>query len=239
MLNEPLEIIYQDEHLVAINKPAGLLVHKSHVDKYENLNAMHLLRDQLGQWVYPLHRLDKPTSGVLLFALDPGSAKQMGEQFEQKVISKTYLAITRGYVELEGVIDYALKPVADFKSDKKRIAQKEAQEAKTAYKCLKQVELLYAVDKYPSSRYSLVELYPETGRKHQLRRHLKHINHPIIGDPRYGKSVHNRFFQSQFDCRRLLLASTQLQFMHPVNNEQITIKAGIGEEFSKVLGIFD
>ncbi len=233
-----LEIIYKDEHLIAINKPAGLLVHKSAIDKHEELNAMHLLRDQLGQWVYPLHRLDKPTSGILLFASHADMAKSMGELFEQRILQKTYMAVVRGFADQAGCIDYALKPKADFKSDKKRYAKKEAQEAVTYYNCLAQVELPYEVDKYPTSRYSLLELKPKTGRKHQLRRHLKHINHPIIGDTHYGKGPHNRFFKAHFDCGRLLLAATALVFQHPVTEKEIVIEAGVDKDFQNVINVF-
>lgn len=233
-----LNIIYQDLHMVAIHKPAGLLVHKSTIDHHENENAMHLLRDQLGQWVYPLHRLDRPTSGVLLFALNPEVAALMGELFETQQVSKTYQAIVRGFIAEQGHIDHALKPIADFKRDKAKIAAKPAQEAITDFTRLGTLELPYSVDKYPNSRYSLVELYPKTGRKHQLRRHLKHLSHPIIGDPKYGKSKHNRFFQEHFHCQRLLLASTQLRFTHPVNNEVITINAEPDGVFAAIASLF-
>lgn len=233
-----LDIIFHDEYLVAINKPAGLLVHKSPIDKYETENAMHLLRDQLNQWVYPLHRLDKPTSGVLLFALNSDIAKVMGEQFEQHVLQKNYLAVVRGFIDKQGIIDKPIKPTADFKSDKKRYADKEPQEALTEYKCLGQIELPYAVDKYPSSRYSLVELLPKTGRRHQLRKHLKYINHPIIGDSHYGKSTHNRFFKQHFNCDRLLLAATALTFNHPVLQQKVQVNASLDKVFDNIVKQF-
>ena len=222
-----LAILYRDEYLVAVHKPAGLLVHKTHIDQHETLNAMHILRDQLGQWVYPVHRLDRPTSGVLLFALDASTAKVMGEQFAQCLVNKTYQAIVRGYTPWQALIDHPLKPTADFKSQRRKVAQKPAQAAQTAYTCLGQLELPYTVDKYPCSRYSLLELRPKTGRKHQLRKHLKHISHPIIGDPKYGKSRHNHFFKQHFDCHRLLLAATQLHFFHPVTEKPVNIQAEI------------
>jgi len=228
----PLNIIYHDQQLIAINKPEGLLVHRSHIDRYEMSNAMHMLRDQIGQWVYPAHRLDRPTSGVLLFALQPETAKKMGLKFEKHEIQKTYHAIVRGYIAEKGIIDHPIKPTADFKSDKKRVSQKPAQEAVTEFTRLGTLELPYCVDKFQTSRYSLVELSPKTGRKHQLRKHMKHLSHPIIGDPKYGKSKHNRFFQEYFSCERLLLASTALSFTHPITEEPISIHA-------KVSGIFE
>jgi tRNA pseudouridine65 synthase len=229
-----LPILYQDKHLVAIHKPTGLLVHKSPIDKHETVYAMQLLRDQIGQWVYPLHRLDRPTSGILLFGLSPEIAQLMGQQFEEHRIQKTYWAIVRGYIAESGMIDHPIKPTADFKQDKARIAKKEAQDAVTEFTRLGRLEVPYYVDQFPSSRYSLVELTPKTGRKHQLRKHLKHLSHPIIGDPKYGKSKHNRFFNTHFDCHRLLLAATQLRFTHPKTEENVIIHAPVDGKFAEL-----
>jgi len=234
----PLEILYQDNYCIAIHKPSGLLVHKSDIDKYDNTNAMQLLRDQINQWVYPVHRLDKPTSGVLLFALCSDVARLLEQQFSNREIKKEYIAIVRGYINNEGIIDHPLKPIANFKQDKKRVAKKSPQSATTSYRCLGRLEFPIHVDKYPSSRYSLVKLFPETGRKHQLRRHLKHIHHPIIGDPKYGKSKHNLFFSSGLGCDRLLLASTALTFTHPHLQKATTIRAELNGSFKKISQYF-
>lgn len=234
-----LPILYQDNDLIAIHKPAGLLVHKSPIDKYETHYAMQILRDQIGQWVYPLHRLDRPTSGVLLFGLSREVAQMMGQQFEQHQIQKTYQAIVRGYIAESGIIDHPIKPTADFKSDKKRFAMKEPQEAVTEFSRLGTLEVPYCVDQFSTSRYSLVELSPKTGRKHQLRKHLKHLSHPIIGDPKYGKSRHNNFFKEHFDCHRLLLAATELHFTHPVNLTAVTIRAKVDGVFARLCTHFD
>lgn len=233
-----LPIIYQDEYLIAIHKPAGLLVHKSPIDKHETQYAMQILRDQIGQWVYPLHRLDRPTSGVLLFGLSPKIAQLMGQQFENRDIGKTYQAIVRGYINGEGTIDHPIKPTADFKSDKQRFALKQAQEAVTDYRRIGTLEIPYPVDHFPTSRYSLVELSPKTGRKHQLRKHLKHLSHPIIGDPKYGKSKHNNFFKEHYHCHRLLLAATQLTFTHPITKKCIVVHASIDGVFSDLSNLF-
>ncbi len=233
-----LPIIYQDDDIIAIHKPAGLLVHKSPIDKHETRYAMQMLRDQIGQWVYPLHRLDRPTSGVLLFGLSSEVAKAMGEQFTQHSIQKTYWAIVRGYIAEHGVIDHPIKPSADFKSDKARIARKEAQEAVTEFRCLARTELPYCVDRFPSSRYSLVELSPKTGRKHQLRKHLKHLSHPIIGDPKYGKSRHNNFFKQHCNAHRLLLASTHIGFSHPTHHQWVDIHAPVDGVFADLCQTF-
>ena len=191
---EPLEILYQDEYLVAINKPSGLLVHKSPIDKHETRFALQELRDQIGQYVYPVHRLDKPTSGVLLFALDSKTAKTMSQCFRDNEVHKEYIAIVRGYTESKGQIDHPLKQMLDTKAQKEKGISKEAQEAETAYERLATVELPYAVSRYPVARYSLVKLKPRSGRKHQLRRHMKHIFHPIVGDTKHGRGEHNIFF---------------------------------------------
>ena len=157
-----LEILYQDDYLLAINKPSGLLVHKSMIDRHEIYFAMKMLRDQIGQWVYPIHRLDKPTSGVLLFALDSTTAKVMSEQFKVHTIQKTYIAVVRGYAPESGEIEHALTEKLDKIADKKASKDKEAQEAITAFKRLDTVELDIAVGRYEKTRYSLVELKPKT-----------------------------------------------------------------------------
>lgn len=238
-MSDVLPILYRDEHLVAINKPSGLLVHRSAIDRHETRFAMQILRDQLGQHVFPVHRLDKPTSGALLFALSATAAKAMGEVFAQHQVHKTYLAIVRGHAPAQGIIDHPLREERDKCSDKNMRDDKPAQPAVTHFRCLATTELDFAVDKYPRSRYSLVECQPQTGRKHQLRRHLKHINHPIIGDAKHGKSQHNHFFQQQFSAHRLLLAATELTFMHPYTQQSLTLCAPVDACFQHLLRQFD
>jgi len=235
---ETLEIIYQDEYLVAVNKPAGLLVHRSMIDKYETRFALQMVRNQVGQHVYPVHRLDKPTSGVLLFALTPDIAKIMGEKFASRETTKTYVAVVRGYTEAEGIIDYALKEELDKKSDKKARQDKAPQEAVTHYHRLATAELNHAVGRYETARYALISIQPETGRKHQIRRHFKHIFHPIVGDTTHGDGKHNQLFRDEFDCHRLLLAATSLSFDHPVHGNRVVITAGLDESFSAIFDGF-
>ena len=185
--HEPLDILFQDDALVVVNKPSGLLVHRSMIDRHETRFAMQMVRDQIGHHVFPIHRLDKPTSGVLIFALSSASAKTMGAQFQQKTIYKRYKAVVRGFAPELGVIDYPLKEELDKIADKKVRPNKPAQAAVTQYRCLATTELPIAIDaRHPTSRYSLIEALPQTGRKHQIRRHMKHISHPIIGDAKHG-----------------------------------------------------
>jgi len=236
--NYQLEILYQDKYLVAINKPSGLLVHKSMIDRHEIYFAMKMLRDQLGMWVYPIHRLDKPTSGVLLFALDSETARLMSEQFKEKLIQKIYIAVVRGYTEEKGLIEHALSVKNDKIADKRANEEKESQEAKTEYKRLATVELPHAVGKYDKTRYSLVELIPYTGRKHQLRRHMKHLSHHILGDTKYGRGEHNKFIREKYNCHRLLLHAVELKIIHPYTNEELIIKAKVDDNFTLFLNLF-
>jgi len=233
-----LEILYQDEYLVAINKPSGLLVHKSMIDRHEIYFAMKMLRDQIEQWVYPIHRLDKPTSGVLLFALDSETAKIMSEQFKAHTIQKTYIAVVRGYTPQEGIIEHALKEKLDKIADKKVSEDKEAQDAVTAFKRIETVELDFAVGRYDKTRYSLVELKPKTGRKHQLRRHMKHISHHILGDTKYGRGEHNIFIRQRYNVQRLLLHAISLEVVHPYRDEKLIIEAPVDETFKMIFKEF-
>jgi tRNA pseudouridine65 synthase len=237
-VDDKLEILYQDEHIVAVNKPSGLLVHKSLIDKHETRFALQLVRDQIGKYVYPVHRLDKPTSGVLIFALSAEMARNLSLHFRENRIKKEYIAVVRGYTQDEEYIDYALKKMLDTKVQKEQGIIKEAQESQTSYKRLATVELPYQVSRYPVARYSLVKLFPHTGRKHQLRRHMKHVFHPIVGDTKHGRGEHNKLFREKFDCYRLLLHSNRVSFIHPVSNEKIIIEAGVDKIFKKIFEIF-
>ena len=231
-----LPILYRDERLIAIHKPAGLLVHRTGLDRHETRFAVQLLRDQIGQHVWPAHRLDKGTSGVLLFAFDATTASVIGKQFEAGDVGKRYVSVVRGHPPESGVIDHPLSRQRDAYEFAGEACSTEAQSARTHYRRLATVELPYAVDRYPSTRYALLDLVPETGRKHQLRRHLKHIAHPIIGDATYGKGRHNRFFAEHFGCGRLLLACTQLSINHPGDGRRLVIDSPLADDFASLLG---
>jgi tRNA pseudouridine65 synthase len=229
-----LPILYRDDSLIAIHKPAGLLVHRSALDRHETRFALQMLRDQIGQPVYPVHRLDKGTSGVLLFALQREVGRLLSAQFERGEVGKRYVAVVRGYPPESGEIDHPLARMADEHAGVIAIAAPQA--ALTRYRRLATVELPYRVDRYPSSRYALVELQPLSGRWHQLRRHMKHISHPIIGDATHGKGRHNRLFQTLFGHPRLLLAATGMRLVHPLSGEALHLQAGLAEDFSEVIG---
>ncbi len=236
MPDEPLPVIFHDDWLIAINKPCGLLVHRSPIDRRETRFALQLLRDQVGRRVYPVHRLDKPTSGVLLFAFDSSTAAALSRQFEQRRVSKRYLAIVRGWTPEAGTIDHALREDADRLAG---IERGPAKEARSHFQRLAKVELPIAVDRYPQTRYSLVALQPESGRKHQLRRHMKHIGHPILGDAKHGKGVHNRFIAARYGVSRLLLSCIGLELLHPHHSgELLSLEAAPGSDFSALCDQF-
>ena len=233
-----LEILYQDDVLVAVNKPAGMLVHRSWLDRHETQFVMQTLRDQIGQLVYPIHRLDRPTSGVLLFALNSEIANLLCLQFEQKQTEKQYLAVVRGYVTGHGEIDYPLKVQLDKIADKFSQPDKAPQSAVTFYEGLQTVEMPYGVGRYATSRYSLVRLIPQTGRKHQLRRHMKHIFHPILGDTQYGDLHQNRALMEHTGCARLLLHAEKLTFVHPLTQRPMAIQAGLDAQWQNLMQTF-
>ncbi len=234
-----LEILFQDEYIVAVNKPAGMLVHRSWLDKNETRFVMQTLRDQIGQHVFPLHRLDRPTSGVLIFALSSNVASEMMPMFANHQMEKTYHAIVRGWIEEGAVLNYPLKEELDKIADKFATQEPDIKEAITEYQPLHKIELPYSTGQFPTSRYSLVEMKPKTGRKHQLRRHMAHLRHPIVGDTSHGDGKHNRLFRENYDARRLLLHASKLEFVHPYSGERVQIKAKVDETWQNLLNKFN
>ncbi|TRW50504.1 tRNA pseudouridine(65) synthase TruC [Aliidiomarina halalkaliphila] len=227
-----IDICYEDDSLVAINKPAGLLVHRSALARGEKWFAMQLLRDHINQHVFPVHRLDRPTSGILLFAKSAEIARKMTTIFTDREARKIYHAVVRGFVSDHGRVDYPLKEELDKIADKMADQNKDAQEAVTDFLRIDQVELPYPVSKrHATSRYSLVQLSPKTGRKHQLRRHMAHLRHPIVGDTNHGDGRHNRFFREHFGIHRLLLAATSLSFPHPETGSMVYIDVPVPSDF--------
>ncbi|MFU1858270.1 pseudouridine synthase [Sphingobacterium sp. NGMCC 1.201703] len=223
-----LEILYEDESIVAINKPHGLLVHRSSIARDTSEFALQILRDQLGKTVYPAHRLDRKTGGVLLFSLNKETDQYLQKSFQEHQIDKKYLALLRGFAPEEGLIDYPLKKENGT-----------IQEAQTSFRLLAKSELDIPFGKFPTSRYSLVEANPLTGRMHQLRRHFAHIFYPIIGDRPHGCNKQNKFWKENYQMDTMLLHASELTFRHPQSGETIHIKAAIQSEFQKVLGILN
>jgi tRNA pseudouridine65 synthase len=204
-----LPIVFRDDEVVVINKPSGLLVHRSPIDKHETAFALQAVRDQIGQRVHAVHRLDKPTSGLLMFALTSDAARHMTAQFTEGLVQKRYVALVRGWPPAQ-TIDYALARTLEDCAPGKSPSDYPRDAAQTIVQPLAQIELPIANDRYATSRYSLVELTPLTGRRHQLRRHMKHVSHPIVGDAYYGKGEHNRRLAAAYGASRLMLACVGL-----------------------------
>ena len=225
-----LRILYRDEHLIAIDKPPGLLVHRTGLDAGETRFAVQLLRDQIGQLVWPVHRLDKGTSGVLLFALDAATASQLGRAFESgQGLQKTYHAIVRGWPADHGLIDHPLRRMPDDM----RTEREEVQDAQTRFVTLERYELPIPQGSFPTTRCALVELQPLTGRRHQLRRHMKHIAHPILGDATHGKGPLNRAVAEWLGVQRLWLHASELTLQHPVTGTPLNVLARRNTEWDR------
>ena len=229
-----LEILYQDKFLVVINKPAGIAVHRSKLCRSEKLYILQLLRQQINRFVYPVHRLDKPTSGILVFGLNREVANTMMHQFAARNIQKTYTAVVRGFTQGEESINYPLA-----RTDRK-VSQldPERQSAETDYTRVKTVETPEAIGRYQTARYSLLTVTPKTGRYHQIRKHMAHIAHPIIGDTKYGDRFHNRFFKQQLGLQHLMLSATDISFNHPVTNTKLTITTQPNPDFEKLFQLW-
>lgn len=223
-LIEELKIIFEDEWFVAIDKPHGLLVHKTNIAKDAKTSVLKILRKQLDKSIFTIHRIDRKTSGVLLMALNKSVQSALAKQFIEGKISKKYLAIVRGFTEEDGTIDYAIK---DYSGKIK--------EAVTDYKTIKRFELPLSFGKHPTSRYSLVALHPKTGRYHQLRMHMAHIFHPIIGDRPHGCNKQNKLFKEEFDLMDMMLHAAELSFHHPETNKRIILKADYSKSFNRIL----
>ena len=218
-----LEIIYEDDHLIAINKPHGLLVHRSSIATNTDVYALQLLRDQVGYHVYPVHRLDRKTSGVLLFSKTAEFVSLIQPSLQDPSTVKRYKAIVRGYFPEKITVDYALT------NDKGKV-----QEAITDFKCLQQTELAISLGKHPTSRYSLIAAYPKTGRMHQIRKHLNHLRHPIIGDRPHGCNKQNKLFLEKWKLNTMMLHAEELSFIDPISQERTAISANHSEEFSRI-----
>lgn len=223
-----LEIIYRDEHLVAINKPNGLLVHRSPIASRETEFAVQKLRDQLMHDVYLIHRLDRKTSGILLFALNRDIARELTNQFMGRTVSKRYLAIVRGFFPERIVVDYTLT------NDRGKL-----QEAVTSFVRLEAIEIDLPFGRHETSRYSLIEARPHTGRQHQIRKHCNHLRHPIIGDRPHGCNKQNRLFKQKWDMMTTMLHAEELRFTHPVDGQAKVLNARLNDEFIRMLRVLN
>lgn len=225
-----IEILYQDDALIAVNKPAGLAVHRSKMVGNAETFLIDVLREQVGGTVYLAHRLDRATSGVLLIARSSEVAAALGEQFMSRDVHKQYLAVVRGWPEPgEGIIDYPLPGARDTGPRR---------EARTDYRRLATVEVPIALGRYPQQRYALVLAEPETGRFRQIRKHLAHIHHPVIGDCQHGRSDHNRLYKQYFGCHRMLLHARCLRFRHPLDGRPMVLDAPLDDAYLGLLERF-
>lgn len=237
---DDLEILYQDDECVAVNKPPGMLVHRSFVDTRERQNVVRTLKRQIGQRIFTVHRLDRATSGVLIFGLNSDAARYLTTQFERREVQKTYTAIVRGYTDDQVTIDMPLKEKYDrIATPVEATENKPAQEAVTEYRTLTRSELPLSAGKYATSRYSFIRITPHTGRRHQIRRHLKHTSHPIIGDIQHGDHRVNQLVEREFGLRRLMLVASELQIAHPSSGELLTLTARSGEDFERAIVCLD
>jgi tRNA pseudouridine65 synthase len=219
-------ILFQDSRWVAIQKPSGILVHRTGISE-DKVFVLQELRNQLGKHVYPVHRLDRGTAGVLLFAFDPAAAKALQGALDGEDCVKTYLAIVRGWLPDAGYIDHPLEK--DGTGD--------LQEALTSYRCLGRAELPIAVDRYATARYALVEIVLHTGRMHQIRRHFAHLRHPVLGDRKRGDRHHNQMWEREFGMRNMMLLAWTLALKDPFSGASLVLRAEPEAEMLRVLGI--
>jgi tRNA pseudouridine65 synthase len=222
-----MDVLFRDPHLLIVNKPSGLLTHRGWANDRDN--ALSRARAIAGTFVYPAHRLDRATSGVLVFALAHEIAGALGVQLEEHALSKRYVALVRGIAPDEALIDHPLARLSDDEGHADKSQDK--QPAQTRVARLGVFE-----------RYSLVLAQPETGRSHQIRRHLKHISCPILGDTRYGKGEHNRACRERFSLHRLALHAGALAFTHPVTGDPVAVSAPIPDDLAaplEAMGLLD
>lgn len=199
-MTEPLAILYSSERWIAVDKPAGMIVHRSAWCR-DGEPVLQRLRDQIGARVHPVHRLDRATSGVLLFARTPEAAQHGSTSFAAHRVAKRYLAIVRGWPDAHTVVD---SPILDDDGA--------LHPAVTEIELRATVELPIAVGRYATARYALVEARPQSGRTHQIRRHCAHLRHPIVGDVNYGDGRHNRMWKDVLGRPGMMLRAVALRW---------------------------
>ncbi|CAM1340618.1 pseudouridine synthase [Tenacibaculum aestuarii] len=226
-----VSILYEDDYIVCASKPNNVVVHHAHHSRNvaDEASLLQLLQEQCGEKMYPIHRLDRKTSGILLLAKKSEYVAKFQELFMNNQIQKTYYGIVRGHAPESKIIDSPVKG-RDANVHK---------DAETHLSTLKTVTVDIPVKPYDTSRYSLVKLMPKTGRLHQLRIHMNKISHPLIGDPKYGDKNHNMMFLENFNCENLFLHARSLEFLHPYSNEKLEIIAELPENWNTVFERFN
>ncbi len=234
---DSLEVLHRDDDWIAVNKPPGLFVHANPREPRCTPNAVAILARQIGQRVLPVHRLDRPTSGVLLFALHSEAARQIAEAFKQRLVEKEYLAIVRGHTDDSGVIEKPLQRHTDGLDDPEWESARSVLPAVTGYEPPSRSEIPFSAGRFPTSRYSLVRVFPKTGRRHQIRRHFNHIAHPVLGDTRHGDHRHNKLVWREFGLMRMMLAATRLTIRIGESESSLMITARPGDEFERAIAL--
>lgn len=230
-----LPILYIDEYIVAIDKPPGLLVHRSPIDPNASAFAVQQLRDQLGRYVYPVYRLDRPTSGVLLFTFDAATTQLVSQQWQTRQVQKRYTALVRGHIRSAGMIDYSLVYQYDDYGDADKHQVHKRQTAVSEFFPQRCYTAPWGSGRYPQSRYTVLELSLWHGRKHQLRRHLAHFRHPIIGDTTHGDGKQNKAIRQHADFHELALSCTMIGFHHPITHRYMQVSAPVHTAFAGLL----
>jgi len=225
-----LEIIYQDNYCLLVTKPNNVLVHHAHHsrNKIDEKSLMQLIENQLGTRYFPIHRLDRKTSGIILLASKKEYVSTFQALFTNKEIKKIYYGVVRGYSKENRIIDSPVK-------GRDALVYKEAE---SHLKCLDKIELNIPVKPYDSSRYSLVELTPTTGRMHQLRIHMNKLSTPLINDAKYGDKNHNTMYGDQFGWKNLFLHAGSLAFTHPFTNQELFLKSSFSDDWIQLFEKF-
>ncbi|APZ93498.1 pseudouridine synthase [Fuerstiella marisgermanici] len=229
-----LPVLFEDECLIAVDKPAGMFVHRSEADRNDTDVVVQRVREHTGHFVYPAHRLDRATSGIVLLAKSPDTAALVGALFAERRVRKVYRALIRGHCETSGRIDTAL--IAARGRDKPPgHPYREPQDAITEFQRLQTFEIPFCSDRYPTTRCSLVDVQPLTGRYHQIRRHFNYESHPVIGDTSHGDNRQNQFYRSRFGLNRLMLAAVRLEFEHPMTQRSVVVECEPAAEFQVLM----
>src|SRR5574337_1842186 len=228
-MSAKISIIHEDTCLLAVNKPAGLIVHRSKIANDETDFLLDRIKEQCGSNLYLAHRLDRATSGVLLLAKSREVAGEIGRAFMAREVTKKYLAVVRGWPDAEGTIDYPLSGVREHGPRKPAL---------TRWRTLATTTVPVEMGRYPEQRYALVEASPETGRYRQIRKHFHHVSHHIVGDTSHGRGDHNRLWRMHLGMHRMLLHAWRLEFAHPRSGERLCVEAPPYAAWQRVLAHF-